>query len=284
MQRYQQMLADLAFGNFRDVLTQVTLSPAMGKYLDMVNNAKPNAATGVEPNENYAREVMQLFAIGTVELEARRHAVDRRGRQARRDVRPGRDRGIRPRIHRLDLSDRGGLRRGAARRQQSAVLRRRDGAALAIPRLRRERAPRRRERAGEPHDERRPRQRDRQHLHASERRTVPRQAADPEARHGQSVAGVRRPRRGRVRQQRRWRARRPEGRGSRHSARSRSARAVARTTRPTAGCASPRSSSSRSPARSMRRPTAFFSARRRAPWASRCSSRRRCSISTRRIT
>ena len=69
MQRYQEMLADLAFDNFRNVLTQVTLSPAMGKYLDMVNNAKPNAATGVEPNENYAREVMQLFAIGTVELK-----------------------------------------------------------------------------------------------------------------------------------------------------------------------------------------------------------------------
>ena len=69
MQRYQQLLADLAFGNFRDVLTEVTLSPAMGNYLDMVNNVKPNAATGVEPNENYARELLQLFSIGTVELE-----------------------------------------------------------------------------------------------------------------------------------------------------------------------------------------------------------------------
>jgi len=68
MQRYQQMLADLAFGNFRDVLTAVTLSPAMGRYLDMANNAKPNALTGVEPNENYAREILQLFSIGTVEL------------------------------------------------------------------------------------------------------------------------------------------------------------------------------------------------------------------------
>ncbi len=68
MQRYQQLLADLAFDNFRNVLTQVTLSPAMGRYLDMVNNAKPNAVTGVEPNENYAREVLQLFAIGTVLL------------------------------------------------------------------------------------------------------------------------------------------------------------------------------------------------------------------------
>ena len=68
MQRYQQILADLAFGNFREVLTRVTLSPAMGNYLDMVNNQKPNAVTGVEPNENYAREVLQLFSIGTREL------------------------------------------------------------------------------------------------------------------------------------------------------------------------------------------------------------------------
>ena len=68
MQRYQQVLADLAFGNFRDLLTQVTLSPAMGNYLDMANNVKANAKTGVQPNENYAREVLQLFSIGTVEL------------------------------------------------------------------------------------------------------------------------------------------------------------------------------------------------------------------------
>jgi len=69
MQRYQQILADQAFGNFRDLLTQVTLSPAMGRYLDMVNNLKANASTGVEPNENYAREVLQLFSMGTVELK-----------------------------------------------------------------------------------------------------------------------------------------------------------------------------------------------------------------------
>ena len=68
MQRYQQMLADLAFDNYRNVLLQVTLSPAMGNYLDMVNNQKPNLLTGVEPNENYARELLQLFSIGTVDL------------------------------------------------------------------------------------------------------------------------------------------------------------------------------------------------------------------------
>jgi uncharacterized protein (DUF1800 family) len=68
MQRYQQMLADLAFDNFRSVLLEVTLSPVMGNYLDMANNLKPNTKTGVEPNENYARELLQLFSIGTVEL------------------------------------------------------------------------------------------------------------------------------------------------------------------------------------------------------------------------
>ncbi len=68
MQRYQQMLINDAFGNFRDLLEQVTLSPVMGRYLNMANNAKPNLTTGVQPNENYAREVMQLFSIGTLQL------------------------------------------------------------------------------------------------------------------------------------------------------------------------------------------------------------------------
>jgi uncharacterized protein (DUF1800 family) len=68
MQRYQQMLADLAFDNYEKILTQVTLSPQMGNYLDMVNNRKPNAATGIQANENYAREVMQLFSIGLWKL------------------------------------------------------------------------------------------------------------------------------------------------------------------------------------------------------------------------
>ena len=68
MQRYQQMLADLAFDNYQNILTQVTLSPVMGRYLDMANNAKPNATTGVQANENYAREIMQLFSIGLWKL------------------------------------------------------------------------------------------------------------------------------------------------------------------------------------------------------------------------
>jgi uncharacterized protein (DUF1800 family) len=70
MARYQNILFDEAFGNFENLLRRVTLSPAMGNYLDMVNNDKPNPATGRVPNENYAREVLQLFSIGLVELRS----------------------------------------------------------------------------------------------------------------------------------------------------------------------------------------------------------------------
>ncbi len=68
MAPYLNILFDNALGNYRDILQQITLNPAMGDYLDMVNNAKPNPRTGVEPNENYGREVLQLFSIGTVLL------------------------------------------------------------------------------------------------------------------------------------------------------------------------------------------------------------------------
>ena len=61
---YQNLLLDDAFGNFRQLLNDITLSPAMGRYLDMVNNAKANPAKGTAPNENYARELMQLFTLG----------------------------------------------------------------------------------------------------------------------------------------------------------------------------------------------------------------------------
>jgi len=61
---YQQMLRDNAFANFRTLLEKVTLHPAMGKFLDMANNQKPDTAKGIAPNENYAREVLQLFSVG----------------------------------------------------------------------------------------------------------------------------------------------------------------------------------------------------------------------------
>ncbi len=65
---YQQMLINDAFTNYRQILGDVTLSPAMGEYLNMANNAKANPAAGTVANENYAREVMQLMSTGDVLL------------------------------------------------------------------------------------------------------------------------------------------------------------------------------------------------------------------------
>jgi Protein of unknown function (DUF1800) len=65
MAPYQEMLMRDAFKSYRQILEDVTLSPTMGHYLDMANNGKANAAKTVLPNENYAREVLQLFSIGT---------------------------------------------------------------------------------------------------------------------------------------------------------------------------------------------------------------------------
>lgn len=65
---YMDMLTANAFGNFRTLLGAVTLNPAMGVYLDTRGNLKENPATGREADENYGREVMQLFTIGLVML------------------------------------------------------------------------------------------------------------------------------------------------------------------------------------------------------------------------
>ncbi len=65
---WMNMLQKDAFGNFATLLTDVTLSPTMGHYLDMVRNDKPDPNSGREPNENYAREILQLFSIGLSQL------------------------------------------------------------------------------------------------------------------------------------------------------------------------------------------------------------------------
>ena len=70
MADYQNMLLNDAFGNFRTLLEDVTLSPVMGRYLDMANNDKTNATLGTSPNENYGREVLQLCSIGLYELNS----------------------------------------------------------------------------------------------------------------------------------------------------------------------------------------------------------------------
>jgi uncharacterized protein (DUF1800 family) len=61
---YYDMLADNAFGNFRDLIENVTLHPAMGLYLGMLGNNAGSEITGLHADENYARECQQLFSIG----------------------------------------------------------------------------------------------------------------------------------------------------------------------------------------------------------------------------
>lgn len=63
-----QLLSRNAFGNYRTLLREITLDASMGKFLDLANSSKPTAMTGA--NENYAREVMQLFSIGLYQLNA----------------------------------------------------------------------------------------------------------------------------------------------------------------------------------------------------------------------
>ncbi|NCT67654.1 MAG: DUF1800 domain-containing protein [Rhodanobacteraceae bacterium] len=65
---YYDILLRNAFGNYRQLLEDVTLSPAMGRYLSMYRNRKPDPANNIQSDENYAREVMQLFSIGLVKL------------------------------------------------------------------------------------------------------------------------------------------------------------------------------------------------------------------------
>jgi len=62
LQEYIEILDRNAFGNYRDLMKEMTLSPAMGEYLDMVRSTKNS------PNENYPRELLQLFSVGLYKL------------------------------------------------------------------------------------------------------------------------------------------------------------------------------------------------------------------------
>lgn len=61
---YYDIFLRHAFGNYRDILQEVTYHPAMGSYLTFLANPKSNPANNVFPDENYSREIMQLFTIG----------------------------------------------------------------------------------------------------------------------------------------------------------------------------------------------------------------------------
>ncbi len=65
---YWRVLRDNAFGNYRSIIKVVTLNPAMGAYLNMANNNKGDPAKGTSANENYARELMQLFTLGLTQF------------------------------------------------------------------------------------------------------------------------------------------------------------------------------------------------------------------------
>lgn len=65
---YMDTLEKNALGNFKDLLKAVTLSPAMGEYLSLAGSQKADTTTSRHPDENYAREVMQLFTIGLYQL------------------------------------------------------------------------------------------------------------------------------------------------------------------------------------------------------------------------
>ena len=66
---YYDIFYQHAFGNYRNILERVTLHPMMGIYLSHFRNAQANYSRNTYPDENYAREIMQLFSIGLVRLE-----------------------------------------------------------------------------------------------------------------------------------------------------------------------------------------------------------------------
>ena len=118
-----------------DLLRKVTYNPAMGNYLDMVNNDRARRrATAACPNENYAREIMQLFSIGLIELKRDGTPLLDAHSQADPDLRPDDIARVRARLHRLhvrQLAD-----RRPRRRQEGPLLRRADGAVPDAPRRR----------------------------------------------------------------------------------------------------------------------------------------------------
>ncbi|MDB6006211.1 MAG: hypothetical protein JWR15_3198, partial [Prosthecobacter sp.] len=69
MANYYDIFEEHAFGNYLDILKKVAMHPVMGVYLSHLGNQKANAALNLHPDENFAREVMQLFTIGLWQLE-----------------------------------------------------------------------------------------------------------------------------------------------------------------------------------------------------------------------
>lgn len=77
MSDYYDMLTRNAFGNYRTLLEDVALHPTMGVYLSMLYNEKANPAANIRPDENFAREILQLFSIGLFQLDNRGEIINR---------------------------------------------------------------------------------------------------------------------------------------------------------------------------------------------------------------
>ena len=113
-----------AFTNYETIMQDVTLSPAMGLYLNMVDNDKPNATNGTHANENYSRELMQLFTLGLYLLNERWNAATGWEWKSDSDIHAGAGDGIRACLHGLDVSDGAGRHAGET---QSAIFSWADG-------------------------------------------------------------------------------------------------------------------------------------------------------------
>jgi hypothetical protein len=125
MSRYQSIMFEEAFGNYETLLRRVTYNPAMGNYLDMVNNDRapqaPTTSTRV-PNENYAREIMQLFSINLDELNIDGTPVlDAQGNKIQTY---GQTETLSRNLHRLYICQRGEPERSGDGQDEHALLRR----------------------------------------------------------------------------------------------------------------------------------------------------------------
>ena len=101
------MLGDKGLTNYRELIEAVSLHPMMGVYLSHLRNQKADARTGRVPDENYAREVMQLFSIGLVELNSDGSVKTNAGRPIE-TYGPSDIAGLAARVHRLQLGLSGG--------------------------------------------------------------------------------------------------------------------------------------------------------------------------------
>jgi len=68
MASFYDLLLKHTTGNFKDLLMGITLHPSMGIYLSHFNNTKTIPERNIHPDENYAREIMQLFSLGLYQL------------------------------------------------------------------------------------------------------------------------------------------------------------------------------------------------------------------------